>query len=78
MTFATRMTAAGMVSAAATAGSLVAGTPVLSRADGIVPQVVRRDQTILIPIPECPRYRPVLLGQDPEDDAFRIDCVRDD
>jgi hypothetical protein len=76
MTFVPFMIAARIATATVTVGMLVAGVPVPSQADGNLPHtVVRQDETILFPVPDCPKCLAVFHGHYPDDDVFAADCV---
>ena len=75
MTFATFRIAARITIAAASLGVFVVAAAAPSRADGNQPPIfVRPEETILIPVPECSKLRPVLFGRCADDDVFAANC----
>lgn len=69
MTFAPFVAAARV--AALIIAMLITGAPAPARADGNAPEMfIGRDETILLPIPECPRCLAVYRGRCPAHSAF--------
>ena len=76
MIFAAFRTVAKLAIVSTTFAGLVVGAPAPSRADANLPPIlVRHEETILIPVPDCSKSLPVFPGHCPDERVFAADCV---